>query len=302
MSESVIGRLPVSRNALVFAGLTAFLVLAAWPTFSRLYGFALHDATFSHMLLTPFLGVFFFWRSREAIQSAARPAAGAGIGLMVAGLGGYLALRFLRPELSGNNLMSAQMATLWSAWIGAFFVSFGLRSAASALFPLGIMLFLIPFPDFALDGIVETLRHGSALAVSGLFGLLGVSHIREGATVFHLSSVSIDIAPQCSGIRSSIALALTALMAGQLFLTGFWRKLVLVVVAGALMMLKNGIRIVTLTLLAEHVDMAWLTHSKLHSRGGIVFFGIAVIMLLGVMVLLQRAGKPAKPTQQPQNA
>jgi exosortase/archaeosortase family protein len=52
--------------------------------------------------------------------------------------------------------------------------------------------------------------------------------------------------------------------------------------------LKNGVRIVTLSLLARHVDPSFLT-GQLHHEGGIVFFLIALLILSPVFVLLQRS-------------
>jgi exosortase/archaeosortase family protein len=53
------------------------------------------------------------------------------------------------------------------------------------------------------------------------------------------------------------------------------------------MILKNGIRIVTLSLLAVYVDPSFL-FGKLHHDGGIVFFLLGLLLLLPVLLLLQR--------------
>jgi hypothetical protein len=54
-----------------------------------------------------------------------------------------------------------------------------------------------------------------------------------------------------------------------------------------LVMIKNAIRIVTLTLLAEHVDVRFLTESWLHRSGGFVFAGIALLLLLGILLMFR---------------
>jgi exosortase/archaeosortase family protein len=53
-------------------------------------------------------------------------------------------------------------------------------------------------------------------------------------------------------------------------------------------MIKNGIRIATLTLLAVYVDPSFLT-GKLHHDGGVVFFLLGLLFLLPVLLLLQRS-------------
>ena len=64
-------------------------------------------------------------------------------------------------------------------------------------------------------------------------------YYREGF-VFSLPNVAIEVADECSGIRSSIALVLTALLAGHMSLVTGWKKVVLVAVALPLTILKNG--------------------------------------------------------------
>jgi hypothetical protein len=60
-----------------------------------------------------------------------------------------------------------------------------------------------------------------------------------------------------------------------------------------MMILKNGIHIATLTLLAVYVDPDFLT-GKLHHQGGIVFFVLGLLLLLPVFLLLQRGDLPAR--------
>ena len=55
-----------------------------------------------------------------------------------------------------------------------------------------------------------------------------------------------------------------------------------------LAIIKNGIRIVSLSLLAEHVDAGYLT-GQLHHEGGIVFFLLTLGILAPFFILLQRS-------------
>jgi exosortase/archaeosortase family protein len=60
-----------------------------------------------------------------------------------------------------------------------------------------------------------------------------------------------------------------------------------VVVGLFVMILKNGVRIVTLTLLASYVDPGFL-YGRLHREGGVVFFLLGLLLLFPVLWLLQR--------------
>jgi exosortase/archaeosortase family protein len=80
---------------------------------------------------------------------------------------------------------------------------------------------------------------------------------------------------------------LTSLLAGHAFLERSWHKALLVLAILPITMFKNGIRIVTLSLLAMHVDPGFLT-GQLHHEGGIVFFVIGLAMLAPVFAVLRR--------------
>ena len=169
-------------------------------------------------------------------------------------------------------------------WIGGFLLFYGRDASRAALFPLLFLGFMIPMPSVLLDPATLFLKLGSREAVAGLLTLTGTPYHREGF-VFSLPRFAIEIADQCSGIRSSIALLLTSLLAGHMFLRTGWKKGLLVAAIVPLVLLKNGVRIVALTLLALHVDPAYLT-GQLHHEGGAVFFLIALGLLSPLFVLL----------------
>lgn len=106
--------------------------------------------------------------------------------------------------------------------------------------------------------------------------------------MFSLPGFAIEVADACSGIRSTIALVLTGLLAGHVFLRDSWAKVLIVAVVLPITILKNGVRIVTLTLLAMHVDPGFLT-GQLHHEGGIVFFLLGLVILAPVLALLRKS-------------
>jgi exosortase len=113
-----------------------------------------------------------------------------------------------------------------------------------------------------------------------LFRLSGIPFLKEGP-VFHLPGMSIEVAKECSGIRSSLALFITAILAGHLFLKTDWKKFILVLSVFPITVLKNGIRIATLSSLAVYVDQRFIIDSFLHRAGGFLFY-IPALVLLGI--------------------
>ena len=76
-------------------------------------------------------------------------------------------------------------------------------------------------------------------------------------------------------------------------LRGNFRRAVLVLSTVPIVVLKNGVRIVTLTLGAIYIDPSFLT-GPLHHDGGIVFFLIGMVMLIPIVALLKRGDRKAE--------
>jgi exosortase/archaeosortase family protein len=79
----------------------------------------------------------------------------------------------------------------------------------------------------------------------------------------------------------------TVLVAGEFVLRSSWRRLILVVSIIPILILKNGVRIVTIYLLTAYVNPAFL-HGRLHTSGGIVFYLLGLIALIPIAALLRR--------------
>ena len=141
--------------------------------------------------------------------------------------------------------------------IAGFILLLGVSRAKSSSFALAFLLFTIPIPDTILNKIIYWLQAGSAAIADVLFNLSGAPVLREGF-VFHLPKMSIEVAQECSGIRSSLALLILALLVAHFSFRAFWKKAVFICAGLAMMLVKNGIRIATLTLLANYVNPDFL--------------------------------------------
>ena len=141
-------------------------------------------------------------------------------------------------------------------------------------------------PSAVTQAAIEFLQRGSTEAVNVLFYLLGVPATREGF-VFHLPGLSIEVAESCSGIRSSIALMITSVIAGKLFLRRGWTRSLVAISIVPIAILKNAIRITTLSILGVYVDEK-IFLGDLHRKGGVVFFCISLVLLWAVIIPLRK--------------
>jgi exosortase len=150
-----------------------------------------------------------------------------------------------------------------------------------------------------LDRVAYFLQVSSAWMAEKLFDILGVPIIRQGF-LFHLPNLTIEVAKECGGINSAVAFFLLGLVVARLYIQGFSKRAAFMVCGFGIMIFKNALRIMTLTLLAAYVNPDFLT-GNLHRHGGIVFFLLAWLMLLPVLFLLQRLEvtrrEPGQPKQ-----
>jgi len=258
----------------------------------QLAAFSLKNEFSSHILLIPFISGWLLFRNKQWLN---RSANGRVIGCLIAATGVAFSIYAIAKEnLTEQDYLALRTFALLLIWFGGFLFFYGISSFRSALFPLLFLILLVPIPTGLHQSIVAHLQQGSTEMSAWLFSLTGTPYFREG-TYFQLPSLNINIAPQCSGIRSSLALFITMLLAAHLMLKTGWKRVLLVLLAIPLAMLKNAIRITALSLLAIHVDMRIMTKSSLHQEGGILFFLLALLIMMPVLFLLRRSEGPTFP-------
>jgi exosortase len=190
-------------------------------------------------------------------------------------------------QFGSMNRPTFFMSGLILIWVGAFAICFGGRAFRAASFPLIFLVFAIPIPEPALSDVVLALQTGSADAAAALYKLLGVPFLRQGF-IFGLPGVTIRVAEECSGIRSALALFITTVLASHLWLRSKISMPLLCVLVFPVAVIKNAMRIVTLSCLAAYVDPSFL-HGRLHRYGGIPFFLLDLLMMgLAFRLLLAR--------------
>jgi exosortase len=274
------------RNTIWFVAYTAACALVFLPPLRSLIHVALASDSYSHILLIPFVSIVLVWMERERLfQTLERNRSSAVVLFCVGALLGAFGWRNPSLFAGGDWLGLTILGFLCMIWAGFLFF-YGASAFKAGLFPLLFLLLMVPLPGFLLDRFIVWLQVGSADVAEWVFHLSGTPVLRQGL-FFALPQVTIEVAKECSGIRSTQALLITCLLAGHLFLRTNWRRTVLLIAAVPVLIIKNGIRIATLTLLAVHVNPSFLT-GHLHHDGGFVFFMLGMLILLPLFWWLQK--------------
>lgn len=241
---------------------------------------------YSHVGLIPFLFLFGLWHRRSEILPATTPGPRLAPVFVLAVAALAITEFFWEGAANEVDQLSLRIALFVLGLIALFVWRLGTQALQKAAFPFFLLLFFIPPPSFVLRHWVEALLWGSAHTTDLFFRLTGVPYLREGSH-FYLANLAIEIAEQCSGIRSTMALVITGLLAGWLYLERLWSRSLLVLLLFPLAVFKNGLRITVLTLLSIHVDPGFL-RGDLHRQGGIVFFLITLMIMGGLLWGIQK--------------
>lgn len=277
------------RNAL-FSVLSILTVWMVYSPLKDLLSSATQGDYYSHIPLIPLASGYLIFLRRERIFKDLKYSHSLGFPVTALGALLYEFGRHHRDGLIPNDYSSLMMFSVVVFWIGGFILFFGTRAARMAIFPLLFLAFMIPVPPTVMDRVIHLLLIGSTEVTYALFGLIGIPVSREGF-VFQLPGISVEIAKQCSGIRSSMALLITGILAAHFFLKSAWKKALLVFAIFPIAILKNGIRIVTMSSLAIYLDEKFITQGFLHKSGGFVFYLPALSLLGLILWVLKKSEK-----------
>jgi exosortase len=284
--------------AVVFAILAAASLLFWSRPLANTFRLALANDAYTHILLIlPLSAALIYMDSKYLDSQTFRidPQSSRRIGAALLALalltGGYA--RWGMAAAPDDVRLSPAMLALVIWWIASVLLCFGTRTFSSFLFPLCFLFLMVPIREFALSGIVKFLQYQSAFAARILFRVVGVPVTQDGI-MLSIPNLDIEVARECSSIRSSLMLVVTTLVLADLFLRSWWRKVLLVAAAIPLSVAKNGLRIFTIAELGTRVAPGFL-NGKLHHHGGIVFFGVSVVAVGALLWVLHRTEFPTLP-------
>lgn len=298
----------MSRGLRLLAVSTAGLVLCFASPLFGLVKLALHSELYSHILLIPFVSLYLVWTMGilnfdlrflisskakgeppgRSPQSEIRNQKSKILLPLAAGLlsiGAYLVLGS-RMHLAPVDSLSWTVFSFFLLFVAACCFCLDRQTLRALAFPIGFLVFITPFPAVVTDALEAFLQHRSADAAELLFGLVGTPLLRHDVA-FQLPGFSLQVAPECSGIRSTLVLFITSLVAGQLFLRTPWKRALFALLVVPLGIFRNAFRIVTIGELCVHLDPSYID-SPIHHRGGPVFFVISMVPFLLLLWYLRR--------------
>ena len=236
---------------------TAFSFIPIWNTESFGHGY----------LIIP-ISLFLLWLCRRRVlQVPARPSF---VGLvlmfgaaMVWGLG----------EIADVNIV--RQAAFVAMILCLFLSLFGVAIARATIFPLGYLVFTVPFGEF----LIPHLQDITAWFAVGALQALGVPVFNDGIFI-QTPSGNYLVAEACSGVRYLLSTLAVSVLTAGLFFTS-WHKRLLFIAAGVVVSIAaNALRTAGVILLAHWIDPSLA--GPVHITYGLVF--VAIITLIYLMV------------------
>lgn len=256
-------RQPLVRLALLW-GTILLVSLRDWIAMAEQWW---NISTYNHVLLVPAIIGVLVWIRREELAKLTPQAWWPGLVL----LGGAMALWFLGTIGEVNTF--SQLGAV-AALQAAIITVLGPRVALGLLFPLGYMLFLVPFGD----ELVPALQSITAHITIALTHWSGIPAEIEGVFIDTPAGL-FEVAEACSGVKFLIAMIALGVLVAQTCFRSWPRRAVFLAVCVIVPIIANGIRAWGTIYIAQSQGIEFAAGFD-HIFYGWVFFGIVIAIVL----------------------
>lgn len=251
------------------AWIGALLLVCYWPVLQRLASDWMNDEDMGHGMLVPPVALFIAWQRRDEILAKSYSPNWWGLVIVVLG-----ALQLLAATL-GVEFFVARTAFLVSL-VGVIVTVGGWPLLKELLFPLFLLVFMIPLPAIIYNQITFPLQLLASRFAEVFLGLLGIPVLRDG-NILETPNQRLSVVEACSGIRSLFSLTFLALVYAYFFDSKVWMRWVLLVLTIPIAILVNAFRVTLTGLLGEHNPE--LAKGAFHTAEGWVVFVAALVLL-----------------------
>jgi exosortase len=259
------------RTAAALALVTLAAIVVYFPVLSSLVSQWASDENYSHgFLIVPF-AVYFAWARRASL--AAAPLQPSFLGLAI--VAGSLIL--LIAGLFGAELFLARVSLI-GVIAGTILFLFGWRHLRLLAFPIALLILMVPLPALVFNQIAFPLQLFASRVGELVLTTAGIPVLRQG-NILELSTMRLEVAQACSGIRSLVSLVTLGVILGKLNEPRRWARVVLALAAVPIAIVENAARVAG-TGLAAHWIGPQAAEGFVHTFSGWVMFVLAFALLL----------------------
>lgn len=273
-----LNRVPLAIVGLALAG-------AYYPVLSYMILQWYSDPNYSHGFIVPLVSGYMLYQNREALKEVALTPSAWGLPVIVIGLlaflVGYLGTEYFIMRISFLIVLA-----------GIILFLFGKALLRGISVPFGYLFFMVPLPYILYDAVAFPLKLMVAKYSVMFLHALGVVVWRDG-NIIMFPNIELEVADACSGMRSLFSLLALAVALAYFTQKTKVRALILALSSIPIAILANSIRVIVTGILAKHFGSK-AAEGFFHEFAGLAVFAMAMAMLIGVGVLLRKAGKDDK--------
>ncbi len=261
--------------------LLVLMVAIYRTTFVTLWNVWMDNPNYSHGVLMPLVSGFLVWLRRHELMRLPSSPSSWGLVVIVAALGLQLA------GLRGDVLIF--QGDSFVLLLGGLVLHFGGWAWARVFaFPVGYLLFMVPFLPIFETQVSFRLRQLAASGAIRISDALGVLVHKPGAgTILYLQDGGqLEVANACSGMQSLISLLALGALFAYFARVGPVRRMLLFLASVPIALGVNVLRITSLCVVGTAAGVETAT-GLFHDVIGFVLFGIAFVTLLMVRRVLR---------------
>lgn len=264
----------MKRAAIVASGLIVIILMLFYDSAASMVRVWANSRTFGHGFLIPPIVAYLIWLRRNALTELDPKPSLVGLVWMMGA-----ALVWLVGQLAHANLL--QHLGLIGLIQGVVLATLGLEISRRLIFPLGYMLFMVPFGEFA----IKPLQGFTAEHTTTLVRWSGIPVLLEN-WIITIPGGSFLVAEACAGVRFLIAsIALGVLIAGQFF-EKWWKRLFFVALSIAVPIGANVVRAYGIVMIA-HWSNFELAVGVDHLIYGFIFLSFVMAVLISIAYLMR---------------
>jgi exosortase D (VPLPA-CTERM-specific) len=237
---------------------------------------------YSHGFVLPFIAAFLVWQKKNLLATVPINGSWTGFLIVCAGLAAYFV-----GELS-TLFIIVQYAFL-TALAGLLLAFLGWPAFRIIWAPLVVLVFMIPLPNFLLQGLSGQLQLVSSQIGVSLMRLFNISVFLEG-NVIDLGNYKLQVVEACSGLRYLFPLMALAYIAAYLFKGAMWKRAIVFLSSIPITILMNSFRIGVIGVLVDRWGVS-MAEGFLHDFEGWAIFMACTAVLVVEMWVLAKIGK-----------
>ncbi len=263
--------------------LILFFILAYFPVWKNLVQFWSTSDDYSHGFFIIPICLYLVWLKKKILEKIPKTHSNWGLLWIFISLLIYLGAHFA-------EIMTVTSFSMVLLLAGVIIYFYGFLVLKELIFPLTILLFMIPVPAQIYATLTVPLQLFVSSASTWLASIINIPIYREG-NVIHLPEHTLQVVQACSGLRSMISLLTLSAIFAYLTLKSNTLRTILFFSSVPAAIAVNIFRVLAIAFAFYYFNYD-LAHGSVHTIFGVVIFFLAIIIIAlvkGVLSIWDRS-------------